>query len=35
MYSPESLKSIDSIRAHLEKRSIFIKAEPLPLKDRI
>ncbi|MFY9715461.1 MAG: hypothetical protein WAJ84_02505 [Candidatus Rhabdochlamydia sp.] len=35
MRSPESLKSIDSIRAHLQKRSIFIKAQALPLKDRI
>lgn len=35
MQSTESLKSIDSIRAHLKKRSIFIKEEPLPLKDRI
>ncbi|PWU16032.1 MAG: hypothetical protein C5B45_01460 [Chlamydiae bacterium] len=35
MRSPKSLKSIDSIRAHLKERSIFIKAEPPPLKDRI
>jgi hypothetical protein len=35
MRSPESLKSIDSIRAHLKKRSIFVKAEPLPLQNRI
>lgn len=35
MQSTESLKSIDSIRAHLKKRSIFIKEEPLPLKDWI
>ena len=35
MRSPESLKSMDSIRAHLEKRSIFIKAEAVPLKDRV
>ncbi|VHO02053.1 hypothetical protein [Candidatus Rhabdochlamydia sp. T3358] len=35
MRSPESLKSIDSIRAHLKERSIFIKAEPFPLKNRI
>ncbi|MEK7339157.1 MAG: hypothetical protein WBD50_07505 [Candidatus Rhabdochlamydia sp.] len=35
MHSTESIKSIDSIRAHLKKRSIFIKADSLPLKDRI
>lgn len=35
MHSTESLKSIDSIRTHLKKRFIFIRAEPFPLKDRI
>ncbi|QZA58476.1 hypothetical protein [Candidatus Rhabdochlamydia porcellionis] len=35
MHSTESLKSIESIRAHLEKRSIFIKAELFLLKDQI
>lgn len=35
MRSAESLKTIGSIRAHLKERSIFIKAEPFPLKNRI
>lgn len=35
MHSAESLKSIESIRVHLTKRSIFIKREPLPIKDWI
>ncbi len=35
MRSAESLKTIGSIRTHLDKRSIFIKEESLPLKNRI